>query len=212
MDSSSKNRLLVVALCGLLLYAIIAFIADLDELLAAGGRFPWLLFPFVMALAFGNYIIRFLRWQLYLKKLGVALSFGNSAVVFFSGLTMSISPGKFGELLKAEYIKNINGTPRRRTAPIIIAERMTDLIGILFLASFGVFRFNYGGIVFFVVFALILLALLVMSSRKISLWFIRLFKPVPFIGRRGGLREYNRDIESCHSTRVHAAIRPGLGM
>lgn len=184
MNSSLKRKIYWGSGIGFLIYIAIAFLADLEEILAVGGTFPWVLFPLIMALALGNFLIRSVRWHMYLRAISIKISLKDSAVVFFSGLAMSVTPGKFGELLKAQYIKNINGTQRRKTAPVIVAERLTDLIGVLVLASFGIFRFNYGEVVFYVVLAVIVISLIVISSRSLSLWCISLLKPVPFLGKR----------------------------
>lgn len=184
MNSSLKKKLIIGLGLGFIIYVSFAFFADLDKLVSAGKNFPWLLFPVVMLLASGNYLIRMIRWHLYLRNVGVYLSIKESAAVFLSGLAMSVTPGKFGELLKAQYIKNINGTKRRVTAPVIVAERITDLVGVLVLASFGVFQFSYGEIVFYIVLGVILVGIIMISSRKLSLWIIGRLKPLPFIGPR----------------------------
>ena len=184
MNSSLKKKLIIGLGLGFVVYICFAFFADLDKLISAGKNFPWILFPLVVVLASGNYVVRMIRWHLYLKNVDVHISIKQSAAVFFSGLAMSVTPGKFGELLKAQYIKNINGTKRRVTAPVIVAERITDLVGVLVLASFGVFQFKYGEVVFYLVLAIILGGVLMVSSRKLSLWLIGLLKPLPVIGPR----------------------------
>jgi uncharacterized membrane protein YbhN (UPF0104 family) len=184
MNSSFGNKLLIGLGLGFAIYVAIAFLADVDDLAVAGGQFNWWIFPVVLALAFGNYLVRFLRWHRYLRRVAVSVTLAESATVFFAGLAMSVTPGKFGELLKAQYIKNINGTNRRLTAPVIVAERLTDLIGVLFLASFGVFSLNYGTVVFFAVFGVIAAAVVVISSRPLALIAIRLMAPLPVIGKR----------------------------
>lgn len=184
MSRSFNGRVLIGVVLAIVFYALLAFVSDLEELISVGGRFPWLLLPLVMLLATGNYIMRMFRWHLYLRTVRVGLNFKQSAAVFFAGLGMSVSPGKLGELLKAQYIKNINGTNIRVTAPVVIAERLTDLVGVILIASFGVFAFNYG----FIFFVFIVLAvgglLLILSSRRISKWFLRKLSVIPFIEKR----------------------------
>lgn len=184
MNSSFSKKLLIGMALGFVIYVAIAFIADLEELALAGSQFNWWIFPLVLALAFSNYLVRLLRWHRYLRSVAVAVTPAESATVFFAGLAMSVTPGKFGELLKAQYIKNINGTNRRVTAPVIVAERLTDLIGVLFLASFGVFTLNYGTVVFFIVLGVIALAVGVIATRPVALACIRVLAPLPVVGKR----------------------------
>jgi uncharacterized protein (TIRG00374 family) len=202
MDASLKRKLLVALALGFLVYVAFAFFADMSELVHAGRAFPWLLLPLVCLLALGNYVVRLFRWNYYLRRLDISIGGRESAIVFFAGLVMSITPGKFGELLKSQYVKNINGTPRRRTGPVVIAERLTDLIGVLVLASFGVFRFHYGELIFFIVLGLILASLAIISSRRLSLGMLSFAARVPFIGRVA------HKLEEAYEN-ISALLRPG---
>jgi uncharacterized protein (TIRG00374 family) len=58
--------------------------------------------------------------------------------VFGAGLSLSITPGKVGELIKSYLLRELHGVPVTRTAPIVIAERVSDLIALLVLAVAGV--------------------------------------------------------------------------
>jgi uncharacterized protein (TIRG00374 family) len=97
-----------------------------------------------LALAFGNYIIRFLRWEYYLKRLQIRIESRQSFYIFMVGLLMSISPGKMGELVKSYFIKKQNDTPISQSAPVVVAERTTDFITILILTVAGSYSFKYG--------------------------------------------------------------------
>lgn len=84
---------------GALVYLGMAIYADWEELQAALRQFHWLLIIPVLGLSFGNYLIRFARWQMYLAHSRIAIDWFLSLRIFFVGLVMSVTPGKFGELL-----------------------------------------------------------------------------------------------------------------
>lgn len=63
-----------------------------------------------------------------------------------SGLVMSVTPGKMGELLKSYLVKQVNGTSISKTAPIVFAERATDFLSLTIMALIGAYYFNYGKI------------------------------------------------------------------
>ena len=92
-----------------------------------------------------NYALRFLKWTYFLRCLNLVISWRDSLWIFFSAFTMVLSPGKLGELMKALLIKSRYGIPAARTAPIVMAERLTDLLGLILLAGIGFSRFTYGG-------------------------------------------------------------------
>ena len=118
--------------------AAYAMVGDVEDVGARLGGFTWSAFALALALALGNYAIRFLRWQLYLRRQGVHVPRGASALVFGAGLSLAITPGKVGELVKSYLLRELYGTPVTRTAPVVVAERITDLVALLALAVIGV--------------------------------------------------------------------------
>jgi len=90
------------------------------------------------ALAFSNYLIRFLKWEYYLGVLEIrGVPKGESLLIFLSGFVLTVTPGKVGEVFKSLILKEIHGVPVERTAPIVVAERVTDLIGVITLIAVG---------------------------------------------------------------------------
>jgi uncharacterized membrane protein YbhN (UPF0104 family) len=62
---------------------------------------------------------------------------GRSFLIFVAGLTMTISPAKLGEVLKCALLRRDFGVPVRRSAPVVLAERVTDATGVVVLAVVG---------------------------------------------------------------------------
>jgi glycosyltransferase 2 family protein len=50
---------------------------------------------------------------------------------------MTISPGNVGEVLKSALLRRSFATPVARSAPIVLAERVTDALGVVILAAFA---------------------------------------------------------------------------
>jgi glycosyltransferase 2 family protein len=131
--------LAAAVLVGLALYA------DVGDLGHALGDFRWAWFPGALALTALNYLIRFGRWQVYLGRLGIEVPPGRSLRIFAAGLSMTITPAKAGELLKSGLLLRAFGTPISRSAPIVLAERVTDGLGIVLLAAVGLVWAGSGG-------------------------------------------------------------------
>jgi glycosyltransferase 2 family protein len=103
------------------------------------------LLPLILALTLLNYVLRFVKWQYYLRLLQVrGLSRSDSLRIFVAGFTMVMTPGKVGELLKAYLVRLRTGVPMTRTAPVIAAERLTDGFAMLILAGAGLTMFRNG--------------------------------------------------------------------
>lgn len=113
-------------------------LGDIRPLLDRLGGFRWPAFGAALGLAATNYAIRFLRWEFYLRRQAVHVPRGASALVFGAGLSLSITPAKIGELVKSYLLRALHDIPATRTAPIVIAERVTDLLALLLLGVVGV--------------------------------------------------------------------------
>ncbi len=127
--------LLVAVVIGVAALSMFGDLDNLDQSLAGFGW--WALFA-ALALALGNYVMRFFRWQLYLRRQDVSVPVVSSAIVFGAGLSLSITPAKLGELVKSFLLREMHDVPAPKTAPIVVAERVTDLIALLVLAIIGV--------------------------------------------------------------------------
>jgi len=89
-------------------------------------------------LAVVNYALRYLRWSMYLRSLGIKTPVSVSVPVFVAGLALSITPGKVGELLKSVWLQQRTGTPVAASAPAVVMERLTDVISVALLGLTGV--------------------------------------------------------------------------
>jgi glycosyltransferase 2 family protein len=125
----------VAVVIGLAAFSMIGDVRHLGESLT-GFRW-WALFA-AIGLAFMNYVLRFVRWQVYLARQSVSVPLASSALVFGAGLSLSITPAKLGELVKSLLLRDMHDVPAPRTAPIVVAERVTDLVALLALAVIGV--------------------------------------------------------------------------
>jgi uncharacterized protein (TIRG00374 family) len=123
---------------GLGVFAGFSIYADTGKLGARLAGFAWWTFVAALGLALLNYLLRFVRWQLYLRDRALAVPKNLSATVFVSGFALSVTPGKVGELIKSYLLRATCGIPVTRSAPIVVAERVTDLIALLVLGLIGV--------------------------------------------------------------------------
>lgn len=143
--SRRARRVVTALLLGVALYgAAIAYTGfrDMRDSLSA---FRWVAFVGAVCLASTNYFLRFLRWDYYLKLLGVRnVGKSDSLLLFLSGFVLTITPGKVGEVFKSAVLSQTHDVPVARTAPVVIAERLTDLIGVVTLIFIGSIGFESG--------------------------------------------------------------------
>ena len=130
-----KRKVILSTVIAGVLYLAFTIYADFDSVVNAFSQFNLMLLPVLLFLSFLNYFTRFLKWDYYLLIVKVKMKKLDSLSTFMSGLIMSVTPAKLGEVLKSVLVKEITGDSISKTAPIILAERITDFLSLLTLFS-----------------------------------------------------------------------------
>jgi len=147
MKQLSVRRVLVGVLLGVLLYGGVFAYTGYRQIQITLAQFNWWAFAAALGLASTNYGLRFAKWQYYLRRLGIRnVAAGHSALIFLSGFVLTITPGKLGEVFKSAVLARTHGVPVEKTAPIIVAERLTDVIAIVVLVLVGSLGFPGGSV------------------------------------------------------------------
>ncbi len=132
------RRIVFAMLFGVLVYGAFVLYTGYAAIRDSLERFSWLTFLAALSLASANYLLRFLKWQYYLKRLEVRhVAVVDSLLIFLSGFILTVTPGKVGEVFKSAVLSRTHGVPAERTAPIVVAERLTDAIGVITLIVVG---------------------------------------------------------------------------
>src|SRR5262249_45816383 len=132
------RRILIVMLAFVCVYGAIAVYTGLGKIGQSLSHFQTATFAIACGLAFGNYLLRYLKWEFYLARLDIrGVPKLDSFLTFLSGFVLTVTPGKVGEVFKSFILSETHGVAMTKTAPIIVAERATDVIGIVVLIVFG---------------------------------------------------------------------------
>jgi uncharacterized protein (TIRG00374 family) len=94
----------------------------------------WDLVVLASALSLANYVLRIIRWRMYLNRLGVQVPIRFAALTFTAGFAYTVSPGKVGEIVRARYFVPL-GVPVGNVAASFFAERLLDLLAMAVLAA-----------------------------------------------------------------------------
>jgi glycosyltransferase 2 family protein len=137
--SNLRRNILIALVLGLVVLLALGLVSDLRAVSASLSSFAWSALPAVLGFTLLNYALRWLKWDMYLRsmEMGHGVSRWDSVLLFTSGMLMAVTPAKVGEVLKSALLKRINGTPVSASAPIVLAERITDGLAMLLLMSVG---------------------------------------------------------------------------
>lgn len=175
------RRMVGVALFAVLCYSAWLFYADFGAMMESVGRVSGRTLGLALLLSTMNYALRCARWHAYLGKLGLSVPILESATVFTSGFAMTVTPAKMGEVLKSVLLKNRHGVPIAVTAPVVVAERVTDLAGLVALAAVGCLAFEQGLLISIVGGLLVAGLLVVCSWRALGEWILSICEKLPVV-------------------------------
>ena len=178
-----RGRLAVGFLFGIIVTCSMALYADIDQLHHTLAFPLWnkmLLSLFLVCL---GYFGRFWKWQLYMRELAIAIPWQDSARIFFSGLSMALTPGKTGEVIRAYLLLRTHKINFYRSAPTILAERITDLSAMLVLMLAGVWQVEQFYIVFLVGGGIVASFLMLISRKSIFERVLSTIAALPLFGK-----------------------------
>ena len=151
-------------------YVVFIAYADFEKFSSNISEFDFFYLPIILAFIFLDIIIKSVRQQLLYKQIEVCISFKTGILLFISGLSMIVTPGGSGELIKSYYLKKNFGYPLAKTFPTVIMERLLDLAGIVgILLIVGVLLDNHN-IIFLMLILLSTLSLIFASGKKKKLF------------------------------------------
>ncbi len=183
MRKKLRTGIILSLLLAFAVMVAIALYGDLPRMVTVLTHFRWAFLPIILGLTLYNYFWRFLKWQYYLRRLAIKIDWRRSLLIFLSGLSMAITPGKIGELLKSYLLKRSTGEPISRTSPIIMSERLTDGIAMILLAGAGLVLYRFGLELLAALFVGVLVGVLIIQNRRLSMALLGFGERLPVISR-----------------------------
>jgi len=132
------NRLILVLVAVVVIYAIFLFISDFSIISEKISNFKINYLPLILFLVSASWTPLFIKWHFLLKNCEIHVPLKKSIAVFFAGVAFEITPGQMGSLIKSQLLKTSSNIPRTKTVPIIVAEKVYDLIGAILASIIGI--------------------------------------------------------------------------
>jgi len=170
----------------LIFYVIFIAYSDFQEFSINISQFEFSYLPIILAFIFLGIIIRGTRQQLLYKQIEVFISFKTGILLYISGLSMIVTPGGSGELIKSYYLKKNIGYPLAKTFPVVIMERLLDLAGISgVLLIVGLLLDNYN-IILSMLILLSIVSLIFVSGKKEKLFnfLLSILEKIPILKKQ----------------------------
>lgn len=164
------RTLMAAALASALVYAVMIALSDGPQVVSALRDFPLSTFAIMLVLGLACSVVRAIRWGMLMRVVGYPVSIVDALYLHLSGQTMSISPGRVGEVLKPWLAREVSGLPLSRGIALVFTERVADLIAVCILSLGGLSVLGGGSVWLLVGLGAIVVGTALASSK----WFHRL--------------------------------------
>ena len=177
------SKIIFVVVLSMLVYVSFLIISDVNSISDEFSNFKFEYLPIILVLISSGFFSLIFRWHLLLKKSGIIIPNSSSILIFMGGVSLSIIPGKAGELIKSELLKSKFNIPRSKSVSIIIVEQVYSGIGLIITSLFGIYYFDLG-IYIIIGFSIIVgSSFLLLSSTKLFEKFSKIFQKIKFLNK-----------------------------
>ncbi len=184
MVAGLRQKIVLSLAFAALIYLGLTLYGDAPKLAQALLNWDWHWLPLIISAVLANYLVRSSRWHYYLYVIGIKnVPVPASLLIFLSGFSLTMVPGKLGELLKSVLLKSRYDTPISYSASIVAAERLTDTLAMVLLVAAGLGVYPVGLPALTAIVVGILVLILLMQSRGLAETLLRLTERLPVIGK-----------------------------
>jgi uncharacterized protein (TIRG00374 family) len=177
------NKIIIIVIAVVGLYATFLIASDISTILDKISSFKIEFLPIIISLVTCSWFVLWGRWHLLLANSKISIPKKDSIVIWLSGISLSIIPGRMGELVKSQLLKTKFGIPRSKTVPIIILEQLYTLIGLIVVSFFGIWFFELGAYIIGLFTAVLALAFILILSKKIFFKLIAILEKRKFTSK-----------------------------
>ncbi len=176
------SRLVWGLVFGFLVMLTLLLLGDLRQVGQALRAFRWVYFPAAIGLTLFNYALRFFKFHFYLVQVGVRdFPLLQSARLFVAGFPLAVTPAKAGEALKAVWLQRATGLPVAQGVAVVVAERLSDGLAVLALATLGVIAYPQYWPAFLALLIVLGGLVIVSQTRPLAYWALDLGERLPLV-------------------------------
>lgn len=175
------RKLIALLILTGIIWSSIALFSNLDQILASIRHISLKRLLLVLALSSFNYWLRVIRFNFFTRRVAVKpIQKDLNSLIFFSGLSMNLTPARVGEVIKAYFQREFFGESFSRMVPIVFMERLTDALAMLVMMSFGVLAFKLGLAMFLFLIIIAFAIIFILHQQQLNQKLILFLEKFPF--------------------------------
>jgi len=126
--NSVKQKVPIIIIIILLFYVGFVLYGDINKISEEFSKLKIEFIFAVLSLSAISLAVRSYRQFVFLKVMGIKISFSENFKLYLAGMAMIVTPLGSGELIKSHYLKENYGEPISKTAPLVLMERYHDFL------------------------------------------------------------------------------------
>jgi uncharacterized protein (TIRG00374 family) len=135
------RQFLVCVVLSIVFYGIWVAFTGVGEVWSSVVLLGWAGWGIILGLSMFNYLLRFVRWDFYLRRLGCHVPLGSNLMAYLAGFGFTTTPGKVGEAVRSVYLKRF-GVRYVDSLAAFFVERLVDMISMVIVASLAAYAFE----------------------------------------------------------------------
>lgn len=164
LSHRQKRTLALSLVMAATLYLTFIFLIGYRNILETITHLGWHGWILILACSLTNYLLRFVRWLMYLKRFEYEIPHFLHFHYYMSGFALTTTPGKAGETIRSLYLKT-HGVNFSHSLAMFFTERFLDVVVITLLATLAFLSFTeHGGFILSAAIVLILFLPLLRSG------------------------------------------------
>jgi len=179
------NKSIYVIFGIIFLYIGIALYSDISKISEHIMKANFLFLLLVLPIEICAFFVRSIRQKVLLDAIGVNIPFISNFKIFIAGLSMTITPGGSGGIIKSHFLKKNFNYSNSKTLPLVFVERFHDFLAVNTIIIFSLFFFYLWQSVILVLIgsAFLVIIFSLMKNKNLLNFFLIKIKNIKFISK-----------------------------
>jgi glycosyltransferase 2 family protein len=144
-------------LIGILVFFLVAVFGGLFKVASIIETANYYIYGLAFLAVLGSFLLAFVKWNYYLKKMGMKVPLLKNLIVYMSMFSMDLTPGRVGRIIVAYTLDRITDVKFVTIMPIVTTDIFTDFLGFALFTLIAAIWFNYS-VLYIVILDILLMA------------------------------------------------------
>ncbi len=137
-----KNKTIYIIFGIICIYIVFLLYSDITKISEHFLKINLAFLLIVLPIEVFSFFIRSFRQKILLDEIGIKISLLTNFKIYVAGLSMTVTPGGSGNIIKSHFLKKSFNYSNSKTLPLVFVERFHDFLAVTTIISITLF-FSY---------------------------------------------------------------------